>query len=568
MVLKNLLSRFQEKKTPDHPLASDEGLDALMADIPESDPRRLLHDVDQWFGSMDEVTREIGATLALRALARLDQFARPSARHLLVRYLTPTEREYQSDAAWSALDGHAALQYRCYRTFIVPGLQLATDEDKVRMARCANRALMAWGLRKKLQHFRYRRPAPELWQDAHELLAVLGKLGLLKTLAAPYRNEPDSTPLAEYLIGVYLEFAPMGNLVPQQMEFIEGVLRHGGGLELSGQATEHTSHVIDVAGTAGPQRYQPGPATGGSLRYCSVAKLKAPMMKFAAQYRRPEAGPEWLGQCPASKAQVEAAIQVLMAHWGGPPPKRRRERRSGQGEMRVMLGFGLARRMIAAAHFARMGRSLKYEGNDWEAISRQFEATRFGSVNEPEPGAMAIEPADAADEALTPLQILRKLETKGDDAQMERWTLLDSSESGMGFLVPAILPRHRIGMLICLREAEGMDWRMGIVRRIGRDGANRPGIGIETLGWPSICSLAKPFGEESAWTKVADGGGHGWSDAILVTLDGRELVLPTGTFFEGLVVEVRSEYGQWKLRFDALADRGPDYDRIVYSRIS
>jgi hypothetical protein len=567
-VLKNLLSRFQEKSAPGHPLATDEGLNALMAETPESDPRRLLLDIDQWFSSMEEVAKEIGPALALRALARLDQFARPSARHLLVRFLTPTEREYQSEAAWTALDEHAALQYRCYRMFILPGLSMATDEDKVRMARCANRALMAWGLRKKLQHFRYRRPAPELWQDAHELLAVLGKLGLLKIVAAPYRNEPDSTPLSEYLIGVYLEFAPMGNLVPQQMEFIDGVLRHGGGLELNSQATEYTSHVIDIAAAAGPRPYQSGPATGGSLRYCSVSRLKAPMMRFAAQYRRPEGAPEWLGQCPASKAQVDAAIQILMAHWGGPPPKRGRARSARHNEMRVMLGFGLARRMVAAAHFARMGRSFKYEGNDFESISRQFDETRFGKVSIGDDDAQAVAADAEKVESQSPLQILRTLETGGDQALMEHWTQVDSSETGMGFVIPAVLPRHRIGMLICFRETDGMDWRMGVVRRIGRDATNRPSVGIETLGWPSNCALAKPSGMESVWTKVADGGGHGWSDAIIVSLDGRELVLPAGTFFENLEIDLRGEFGQWRLRLEALLDRGPDYDRIRFSRIS
>jgi hypothetical protein len=186
---------------------------------------------------------------------------------------------------------------------------------------------------------------------------------------------------AEVAHGSCTDLPPMRKNVPQQIEFIEGVLRHGGGLELSSQPSAQTSHVIDVGAAAGPQRYQPAPGIGGSLRYCSVARLKAPMMRFAAEYRRPEAAPEWLGQCPASREQVEAAIQVLMAHWGGPPPKRGWARNAQQEPMRVMLGFGLARRMIAAAQFARLGRTLKYEGNDWEAISRQFEATRFGSVN-------------------------------------------------------------------------------------------------------------------------------------------------------------------------------------------
>jgi hypothetical protein len=128
-VFKELLSRFQEKKAPDHPMASDGGLDALMADIPESDPRRLLFDIDQWFAGMETTAQEIGPVLALRALARLDQFSRPSARHLLFRYLSPGEREYQTDSAWSTLDEHAAQQYRAYRLFITPSLDLPTEDD-------------------------------------------------------------------------------------------------------------------------------------------------------------------------------------------------------------------------------------------------------------------------------------------------------------------------------------------------------------------------------------------------------------------------------------------------------
>ncbi|MBK9351359.1 MAG: hypothetical protein IPN05_14740 [Sulfuritalea sp.] len=163
-------------------------------------------------------------------------------------------------------------------------------------------------------------------------------------------------------------------------------------------------------------------------------------------------------------------------------------------------------------HFARMGRSLKYRQR-LESITRQFEATRFGSVTPNDEGPGQVNNAQAGEEVLTPLQILRKLETGGDEAQMEHWTQVDGSESGIGFIVPAVLPRHRIGVLLCFRETDGMDWRMGVIRRIGRDAANRPSVGIETLAWPSICALAKPCGQESAWTKVADGGGHGWSDA-------------------------------------------------------
>ena len=113
-----------------------------------------------------------------------------------------------------------------------------------------------------------------------------------------------------------------------------------------------------------------------------------------------------------------------------------------------------------------------------------------------------------------------------------------------------------------------MDWRLGLIRRIGRDAANRPSVGIETLAWPSICALAKPVGEESAWTRAADGGGHGWSDAIIVSQEGKELILPAGAYVDQIEVDVRSEVGRWRLRLESLLDRGPDYDRIEFTRIS
>jgi hypothetical protein len=567
-VFKKLISRFQDTKASDHPLASDASLNALMADIPESDPRRLLFDIDEQLAGMEAAVREIGPTLALRALARLDQFSRPSARYLLSRYLSVGEREYLTDSVWSALDTHAGHQFRCYRSFLLPTLELPTDDDKIRIARCASRALMAWALRKKLQHFRYRIPTPEVWQDAHELLLVLNRLGLLKVRAAPYRNEEETTPLGEYLIGLYLEFVPISNLVPQQMEFAESVLRYCDGLDLSSQSDASSTHCIDLAVAKGPRRLQQGEIGGRQFRYCSVPKLSAPLMRLATQVRKPGAAPPWLAQVPASREQIESGISILMTYWTSTPPKRVKDRVAASGELRVMLGFGLARRMVAAAHFARMGRAFKYEGNDLDRIARQFEESRFGSVVGKDAQAAEDATEQVPEKAIEPIDILRRLETEGDRAQMEAWSQVDRSATGIGVVVPAVLPRHRIGLLICFCEANGIDWRMALIRRIGRDAENRPSIGIQTLGWPSICAQAKPAGEESVWTKVMDGGGHGWSDAIIVSLDGQELVLPAGAFFSGLEVDLRSEFGRWRVRLDVLLDHGPDYDRIKFSRIS
>ncbi|MDA8256989.1 MAG: hypothetical protein M0Z99_15405 [Betaproteobacteria bacterium] len=369
-----------------------------MADIPQSDPRRLLFDVDESLAGLDAAVAEIGPKLALRAVARLDQFARPGAEQLLTRYLSAGERDYLADSVWTALDTHAAHLVRCYRSFLNASIELATDDDKLRTARCAARALMTWALRKKLQRFRYRTPGAELWQEAHGLLQVLNRLGLPKTHVAPYR--------------------------------------------------------IDLAAALGPQRLAQGDSGGSSVRYCSVRKLRGAVLRLAAQVKKPNEAPAWLAQVPASSEQIESTVLILMNHWAHAPPTRSSERVSQTGELRVVLGFGLARRMIAAAHFARMGRSFEYEG---EIVTRMFDEDRFGTVApEDEVKKAAAIAAREPAAAKTPIEILRRLESGGDEAQMERWTQIDSSATGLGAVVPAVLPRHRIdlriGQTVCRRR--------------------------------------------------------------------------------------------------------------------
>lgn len=561
-----LISRIQGKKS-DHPLGSDENLDVLIADIPQVDPGRLLLDVDHWLGETEMCATDIGAEAVLNALFRLDEFSRAGADELLIRYLSAGKREYMADSIWSAVETHAAHLFEGYKRSLTTLPAAKSDSDKARLARCAARALRAWALRKKLQRFRYRSPGTELWLGAHDLLQSLGRLGLQQASTVAYRDETPTTPLREYLAGLYLEFVPLGNMVPQQLELADRFLHSCEGLELSPQPHPLSTGRIDLAKGKGPQRLEEGDTGGDSIRYCSVLKLRGALMKFAAQVKKPDDAPAWLATLPATADQVGSGLMTLMTHWATTPPKRNRDRFDQKAEIRVVFGFGMARRMIAASHYARQGRSFRYEGQD---IYRLYDESRFGSVSlaggEPEEKTPEVaEPAEP--EVVSPLDILKKLETTGDQSLMERWFQVDESATGIGVVAPVVLPRHRIGLLVCLRYLDDIEWRIGLIRRIGRDAENRPSIGIQTLGSPSLCALAKPVGEESVWSKLADGG-HGWSDAIIVSQESREVILQAGSFVAGMEIEVRSEEGLWRLRLESLLDRGSDYDRIEFTRIS
>lgn len=555
-----LISRFKEKKS-DHPLGSDANIDALLADVPQLDPSRLLFEIDDRLDDVEGCIAEVGAEPTLHALTRLDQFARAGTDELLKRFLTVGTREYLAESAWSALDTHSGRLFRGYKSALALVAAPTKGDDKTRLAGCAARCLRAWALRKKLQRFRYRRPGQELWQEAHDLLQYLGRIDVLPQAAIAYRDEEETTPLREYLVGLYLEFVPVGNLVPQQLELADRFLRSCDSMELGLQADLLTTDCIDVTGGSGPRRYRDTDPVSPGMRYCSVLKLRAALMRFVALAKKPETSPAWLTNLPATREQVKSGILTLMTYWAPKPPQRVTDRIDQKAELRVVFGFGLARRMIAASHFARKGQMLKYEGFD---IDRYFDENRFGRVAGEQPAAPA--PEERPPEVSSPLDILNKLELRGDKAQMERWMQIDTSSTGIGTLAPAILPRHRIGALVCLRDTEGIDWRLGLIRRIGRDADNRPSIGVESLAGPSICAQAKPDGDETVWNKVTEGG-HRWLDAILVSAEGLEIILPQGAFVAGMEIDLRSDEGPWRVRMDSLRDHGADFERIAITRL-
>jgi hypothetical protein len=127
--------------------------------------------------------------------------------------------------------------------------------------------------------------------------------------------------------------------------------------------------------------------------------------------------------------------------------------------------------------------------------------------------------------------------------------------------------RHRVGGLIAFRDEEELDWRIAIIRRIGRatiDGrAGRPSIGLEVMPWPSMCALAR-----HANKGFGTGEGNIWGDAILMAYDVTQIMLPADSFTAGGEMDVRSHEGLWKIRMSALIDSGADFDLIEFQRIS
>jgi hypothetical protein len=290
------------------------------------------------------------------------------------------------------------------------------------------------------------------------------------------------------------------------------------------------------------------------MRYCSTRKLRPPLLQLAHQLRT-ENAPEWLQPLLPQRAAIDKLMQALMRHWTDEqPPERSSPRQAETAPMRVVHGFALARRMIAASAFAKRGKSLNYRGSD---MQNMFNELRFGQSSK-----LRVEVGEEL--AVDPMETLLKLETSGDKQMMEEWLEVDRSETGVGAVMPGLRSRNRIGELIGFRFEGNIDWRLGIIRRIGRDKQKRISIGIESMAVPSVCAQVRPSNVQlTVWNEASEAG-NGYVDAILIERDSDTLLLMPGLFVAELSVSLVVDGKQRDIILTEKLDHGNGWERVRF----
>ena len=557
----------QKAPKSEHPLGSEENLAALLADMPVLDPTRTLQETGEWLDDFQRFAEEIDVRAMLRAALRLDDLAFAARQKLLERYFDSRHREHFSDMTWNDMERsarRALLAYHyCMEAVVNNPPKEGLDDDYTRdLKLAAIRSLKAWSLRKKLLRFRYRGPEAADWRQLHAILSLAGRFGGATEAVLPYAEDADKlSPLQQYLVAVYLELAPLTNLAAEQIEVLDRLLAaNANALELLSAAGPGSTDKIDIAGSSGPLPMDKPVAADVQWRYLSRPRLRPAMTKLAMGLRQAPLVPESLKTSGIGMDMLHRLINMLLLHWAEAPPHRAAERRPGHDMLKAVTGFELARRVIAYSDFARSGKSVDYEGTDYATL---FERNRFGgraSLNESEET-----PAQATEKKIAnPLDVLERLELAGDKQMMESWTLADLSETGLGAIVPGLKTKYQIGSLVCLRYADGIEWHIGIVRRIGRDPAGNVSIGLATLDWPSSSAHVKPVDDNvSAWNAIEEVG-HGYVDAILVSSDSNQLVLPRGAFVAQLRLHLRSGDSLRQVCLAELVEAGSDFELVRF----
>lgn len=545
---------------PAHPLSSLDGINTLIEQLPP-DPQHRLIEAGDTFSEIPELVATLGVPALARALVRLDEATREARETVLLSYCSAGGHGHSANATLETLNtcvGHMLGAYGMFRRYPVP--TQVEDKQRQQLALVGARALRLWSLHNRFARFRYRPVSEPSWRYAHDLLATLGQWGVLQSAVVAYEGEPATTPFREYLAGVYLELAPLGNFDPLQVEMLGRFLAAQSAFECTAQPAVLSTHRINLHGTAGLVRHEADSAPGeGAWRFLSHARLRPALLKLDSAVRHSTDVPEWLAALPIKPEQRVAGIAALLAHWAPEPPQRRGSRRGHSDQLLATFGFSLARRFVAASQYARSGRDLRYDVVDPEAMYKAYQLGDALDMTREIP----VSP-EGVPEPINPFDVLHKLESAGERAMMENWLQTDGSEDGIGIAVPALLPRHVIGALVAVRFADGIEWHLGLIRRIGRDAAGKPNLGVETLSWPSYSATVRlQPGASANWVANLDDG-QGWLDAILVSDGGDELVLPAGAYSDGLKLDLRSELGLQPIRLSSLIERGSDFDRVRF----
>ncbi len=561
-MLNKLISRLRQDDGA-HPLSSEKRIAEVLAEFRPEEGEGAVLDVDHWLLETETLAAVLDSPAFRRAVVRLDEFVQGPLAATWSAWFRSAHPLYLSDKAWQTLVNHYAAVDKGY-ALCLAAPDLSGLEDKTLPACFAARAMRAMVQGKKLQRLRYRAPDPAWWSRAGQLLGWARERGASQAQVVVYPGEEPSSVWREYLVGVYLDLAPVDGMLQRQIEATDAVLRKcAGSLIVRAQPAGNELYCLDPATGQGPFRRDENASYPGSVGYVGFDSLRAQIVRLIAQLRagRDDSLPDWLAHTHATSGQLRDLLHLLAMTWSSSPPKRMAARRNGGGDVRAVFGFGMVRRMAACSSLARSGRRI-----DYDSYLDMMRRDRFGKVGDEQGSAVEAEPEIPVD----PMDLLARLEATGQQQQMETWRLQDISDSGIGAQLPHLLNRHAIGRLIGYRPVGEVDWRAGVIRRLRRDGAARLIAGIECLAGLPVCAQVKTLQklEDKPWAELKETGGHGFIDAVLLSGTNAELLLPPGTFTPDgclrLVVEGRSR----NVRMTTLVGGGDDYERVAFVDIA
>ncbi|HEY6822594.1 MAG TPA: hypothetical protein VI321_11300 [Burkholderiales bacterium] len=498
----------------------------------------------------------LGAAAFQRALGRLDEAVQP-ALHLLRHMLFRDARgERISDVSQRALVDYSTCLAPLYAAAL-GAAKPASGENQEAVGVLALRAMRQLMELKKFARVGYQAPPQTLWGEIHRVHALASRLGVLRSQAVAYPGESDKCSTHnEYVCGLLLETAPLGSLLPTQIECLDLLVhRYAGALAFSDSPSVQAPFCFDLERPASPQRWLPGLPKRPGTRFIGAGSMAAELQGMAEKARAAGEVPSWAVPSECDLEGFVSLLRVLREHWSPTPPQRRDRRMTGATEVLLVHGLVQARRMVAASELARAGVVQEPAVQDKSRTHRQFDKIRFGSVNPDKTTTGKLQKKAF----VPPKTLLDRMETAGDKQLMQRSSVADTSDSGIGVSIPASATWARLGVLVGYRFPDSLDWQVAIVRRIARI-SGQLSVGLERLTGTlttvhfmpeqNLAAARSAFGEQVAL------------EALLLVNSRPLLIAPSTEFRAGQSIVLGIKENARPMRVASLVGSGRDY-RII-----
>jgi hypothetical protein len=557
MVLNWISKGLRKKPTSNHPLASPESLQEVVDSLPVSNATRLLGEIGEWIDPSEKP--DLDLSTRVRAYLRLDEEAQPYVSELWFDLLAAPVADPRAEQAWFALMGYTrhVLQsnYDALRDFVYEAKETGLDKKTVTLLLV--RAMHAAATHKKLLRMRYRFVEASIWEQMYWLFLYAEGNGYSKTLAQVYpKRTPETSVHREFVIGMVFELGPLGNIDPLQMESLDLVIhKFDSFFAFRESRDDATPFYVDLARNQWPDRWLEGLPHKNSMRYFGVGVAITNIIRLLKDILRAREIPEWLvlpGEQKIDNCVI--LLRKLVVHWSHEPPKRMHARAKQEAVINALHGFRQIRRMIAGISYLKSGKTIGYV-----SYQELFDMHRYGFINEkravPKP-----------EEVKDPKELLKKMELAGDKELMQKWTLNDASETGIGATATQHSDWLKIGALVGYRYEDKMDWAIGVVRRLGRNAQNQAVVGLQAFkGEPEVAragSLDKR--EQTAWDALPEAGIYGWQDAMVLAGTSTILLEP-GAYFDGRRFKLNIGTLKKFIKLTELIEGGPDFELVRFS---
>lgn len=565
-----LKNKVSQENPPHHPFATAEGVRHFLSEMPKGRPETLLGEISDILGNPKAHLDGLTPDLVAAPILQIDDHYRPAVDLCWRGLLIEAQLGASSEQKLKALDTYfqsVMVATRFAMDLMLPAILSAAPAQGAppsqlppQVGALGQRAMYGQIERLLIQRMRYRAPPPAWWSDSLALLQATRSAGVINLKQASRPNDPTtSSTWLEYLVALMAECAPLGNLSHHQLDALYRISRW---LEpqflVQERFNPQTPFVSSLHRPLAPVRLKPGMNHEEGMIYFGPGLAHQHLAKLRNLLISSERLPGWLLQsnCPFDK--IIHLLETLEQHWSPTPPQRRHGREQRKEPLHVVTGFSTMRRMVALSAFARSGRRLNYTSH--------FELQKFSRFGFADPTEVPKTTGNPISENAPPLEIIRSMETSGDKELMDAWELQDVSPNGLGAIAPFLKPWITAGALIGYRMDSESDWRIGILRRIGRTERGNPSIGIES--YPELPMAAR--------FEIASSPSDPWSlpgnrstqtvdqDAIVLSMEKDLLLLPANSFLQGRRLQL--EIGQAKslIQLARKVASGPDFDLVEF----